>query len=84
MFFTYILQSQSDGSFYVGYTSNLEQRLNQHNQGLSRYTKGKTPWVIAYCESFETKSEAIKREIFLKNQRNKDFFLSLITGSSVG
>jgi putative endonuclease len=73
-YFVYILKSKVDGSFYIGYTSNLEKRILQHNNGESIYTSRKTPWELHYCESVSDKSEAIKREKFLKKQKNSDFF----------
>ncbi len=39
MYFTYILQSEKDGRYYIGSTNNLENRLKRHNKGYSRYTK---------------------------------------------
>lgn len=67
MHITYILKSLKDGTYYYGSTSDLDKRLKYHNSGKSRYTKRKLPWVIHYTESFETKTEAIKREIFFKS-----------------
>ena len=84
MYFTYILQSEVDKSFYIGYTSDLQKRLSGHNAGMSRYTSKKAPWKIVYFESFETKSEAIKRELFLKRQKSRELLIRLIEGSSVG
>ena len=45
---------------------NLEFRLKRHNGGFVRSTKSKRPWTIHYTESFETKSEAYRRELFFK------------------
>jgi putative endonuclease len=84
MFYVYILQSQLDLSFYIGFTTDVEQRLAQHNAGLSRYTRRKTPWELVYCEQFETKKTALQREVFLKKQRNRSFYESLIRNSSGG
>ncbi len=53
-------------------------RLEFHNTGKSTYTSKKLPWKLVYFEKFDDKSEAIKREKFLKKQRNKDFYLRLI------
>jgi putative endonuclease len=78
MFYVYLLQSDVDSTFYVGYTENLEQRLEQHNNGESKYTSRKAPWKLVYFEHFETKSEALKRELFLKKQRNKEFYQRLV------
>ncbi len=44
-FIVYIIQSENDGSFYIGFTSDIEQRLSYHNSGKSRYTSRKCPGV---------------------------------------
>ena len=74
----YILQSQVDSSFYIGFTSDIEKRLMNHNAGKSKYTSKKMPWKLVYSEEFTTKSEALRREKFLKNQRNREFYEKLI------
>jgi len=77
-YFVYILQSLTDGSFYIGYTSSVELRLKTHNAGESKYTSKKIPWKVVYIETYSTKNQAIVRERFLKKQRNRDFYRSLI------
>ncbi len=77
MFCVYILQSQSTGKRYVGQTSNLERRLDAHNQELSRYTKGRGPWVLVYSETYNTRSEAIVREKFLKSGKGREIISNL-------
>lgn len=67
MYYTYILKSNSDGKYYYGHTSDLHLRLKEHNNGKVRATKGRRPFVIHYYETFETKSEATKRELFFKS-----------------
>jgi putative endonuclease len=71
-----------DNSFYTGYTNNLERRLEEHNEGKSRYTSKKIPWKIVYFEEFGEKSDAIKREFFLKKQKSREFYLRLIDNSN--
>jgi len=56
---------QKDGSFFIGFTSNIEKRLYEHNHGSTRYTSGLQPWKLVYKEEFLTKTEALKREKFL-------------------
>ena len=63
-YYTYIIQSLKDESFYIGYSCDLEKGIMFHNGGLSKYTSTKTPWKLVYFEKFETKSDAIKREKF--------------------
>ena len=75
----YIIQSQIDDSFYIGYSQNPESRLIKHNSANKGYTARKKPWKLVYTESFEHKSEAIKREKFLKKQKNKAFYEQLIS-----
>jgi putative endonuclease len=79
-YFTYMLKSQKDGSFYIGSTADLKKRIEYHNQGLSTYTSAKTPWAIVYFETFSSINEAMKREYFLKKQRNRAFYQRLIDG----
>jgi putative endonuclease len=78
MFYVYLIQSEVDSSFYIGYTSNLEFRIKQHNNGESIYSRRKKPWKLVYSEEFENKTFALKRERFLKKQKNKDFYYQLI------
>ena len=78
MNYVYILQSEVDNSFYIGFTENLEKRVEQHNNGESIYTSRKIPWKLVYFEEMSSKTEAIKRERFLKAQKNKIFYQRLI------
>ncbi|HRH12247.1 MAG TPA: GIY-YIG nuclease family protein [Bacteroidia bacterium] len=66
-FFVYVLKSLKDGSTYIGYTSDLEKRLADHNKGKTKSIKHKIPLQIVYFEEFSNKIEAIKRELKLKN-----------------
>jgi putative endonuclease len=78
MFYVYLIQSEVDSSFYIGYTSNLELRRKQHNNGETIYSSRKKPWFLVYSEVFENKTLALKRERFLKKQKNRDFYYQLI------
>jgi putative endonuclease len=76
MYYTYILKSQKDGGYYIGHTIHLEERLGQHNGGKVRSTKGRRPLTIYYFESFSTKSEAFKREMFFKTLEGRNYLKS--------
>ena len=67
MFFSYILKSAKDGKYYYGSCHAIEIRLKAHNGGKVRSTKGRRPLILHFQESFETKSEALKRENFYKS-----------------
>ncbi|MBI1931536.1 MAG: GIY-YIG nuclease family protein [Ignavibacteriales bacterium] len=66
MYFTYILKSQKDNTFYYGSTQNLDARILVHNSGSVKYTKGHRPYVLHYFEKYETRKEAMKREKYFK------------------
>jgi putative endonuclease len=72
-YFVYILQSEWDGSYYIGYTNNLEERINRHNRGRSQYTKTKIPWKLIYHEVFNSKSEAMRREREIKRMKSREY-----------
>jgi len=76
IFYTYILKSQKDGRYYYGSTSDIDKRLKIHNAGKVRSTKSRRPFVIHYLETFESKSEAIKRENFFKSIDGYNFLKS--------
>ncbi len=79
MFTVYALYSIKYDKLYIGFTSNLEQRLLSHNE---LATKGWTikfrPWKLIYSEEFEDKKSAMKREKELKEHKGRDFIRSQI------
>lgn len=78
MFFVYILQSEKSGKYYTGHTNNIDVRLNEHNSNLSFSTKNKGPWKLVYAEEFATRSEAMKREKFLKSGKGRELLKQLM------
>ena len=66
-YFMYILKSKAIDRFYIGQTSNLKSRIKRHNSGDMFSTKPYGPWKIIYFETFPTRSEAMKRERYLKS-----------------
>jgi putative endonuclease len=66
MFFVYILKSKKDKKLYLGCTSNLRQRIEEHNLGLVRSTKIRRPFALIYYEAYTAKQDAFKREHNLK------------------
>lgn len=72
--FVYLLRN-TKGRFYLGWTTDIERRLNEHNEGKSFYTRSRGPWKLISFESFSSISEAKKRErAFKKNPRMMRFF----------
>ena len=67
----YVLKSLKDGIRYTGSGSNVDERLRRHNKGDYKFTKGPKPWKIIYTENCKTRSEAVKREMFLKSGQGR-------------
>jgi len=81
--FVYIIQSLLDGSFYVGVTHDLQLRVQRHNDGWTRSTKGKRPWKVVYFEQFPTKSNALRREREIKHMKSRRYIERLILSRPV-
>ena len=78
MYFVYIIQSINSKKFYIGYTSDLEKRLQNHNSGANRSTSRNKPWKIIYFEKFDDKKSAWQREQKIKKYKGGDAFKKLI------
>jgi putative endonuclease len=78
-FYVYILKC-CDGSFYTGYTKDLEARTKLHQDGNgARYTKSHKPEKLAYYETYDSRSKAMKREREIKklsHQQKNDLISS--------
>ena len=69
--FVYVLGSEGNGGYrtYVGWTTDLERRLSEHNTGIgARSTRGRK-WVLLYSECYATRGEAMSREWHIKRDR---------------
>ena len=84
MYFLYILNSPSRKKYYIGYTSNPDDRLVKHNSKHKGFTHGVKDWEIVYTEQFQTKQEAMKREKQIKSWKNRQLIEALIRDSSAG
>lgn len=66
-YYVYIIQSTKNNSLYIGYTSDLKKRFNEHNSGLSQATKPFIPYKLIFYEAFLNRIDAKNREIYLKS-----------------
>ncbi|MFX1487407.1 MAG: GIY-YIG nuclease family protein [Promethearchaeota archaeon] len=80
-FYIYIIQSEKDGSYYIGSTRDLHDRLERHNQGRSKYTKPKLPWKLIYHEKHTDRSTAMKKEKEIKNRKSRHYIEHLVRTS---
>jgi putative endonuclease len=77
-FTVYVLLSEKFHKTYVGQTNNLDERIQRHNRGFVNSTKRFRPWCIIYIEKYETRSEAMKCEQWLKSGKGRAFVKNLI------
>jgi putative endonuclease len=61
-YFAYIIFSRSCNKFYTGHTQDLDNRLKEHNNGEGKFTANCLPWVLIWCKSMESRSQAVKLE----------------------
>ena len=74
MYIVYILHSAKYDKIYIGYTSNLKERLLSHNElGKKGWTIKYRPWLLVHTESFETKQQALLREKELKSGKGREW-----------
>ena len=78
MHYVYMLYSESLGKHYIGIASDIERRIRQHNSALKGFTRVGRPWVLVHTEVYQSKSEAPKREKYLKRMKSARFIRELI------
>mgnify|MGYP000091330024 CR=1 FL=1 len=84
MYYVYILQSMVDNNFYVGYTPNLKVRIEKHNNGLVPATRKRKPLKLIYYEASLNKSDAVKREKYLKTSWGKRYIKNRLSNYLTG
>ncbi len=77
MYTVYILKSQKYKKSYVGYTNDINRRLEEHNNRESNFTSKYAPWDLFYTETFVSRIEAINREKYLKSKKGRKFMKNL-------
>ena len=78
-FTVYILFSVTKDRYYIGYTSNLEERIVRHNQKSNGFTGKVNDWKVVYDEKYETKEQAQQRELQIKSWKNRIKIQELIS-----
>jgi len=68
MFYVYVLKL-NNGYLYIGFTTALKNRLRQHHNGESKYTKNFRPLSLVYYEAYASETDARAREISLKKHK---------------
>ncbi|HUT29360.1 MAG TPA: GIY-YIG nuclease family protein [Sedimentisphaerales bacterium] len=71
--YVYVLRSQNERKFHVGYTTNLQKRLEEHSSGQVRSTKQRRPMNLIYWEGCINQQDATRREKYLKSAWGKRY-----------
>jgi len=82
MFYIYILYSLKANKYYVGFTSDVNRRLEEHNDTsrVNKYTSKYHPWeLVMYFEVSQNRGEALIIERFIKKQKSRVFLEKLIS-----
>ncbi|NND34745.1 MAG: GIY-YIG nuclease family protein [Saprospiraceae bacterium] len=80
-FYMYILFSETRDRYYIGSSDDVQRRLQDHNTGRSKSTKTGRPWILAYSETFATRSLAVKREMEVKRKKSRNYIQWLINNA---
>lgn len=78
-YIVYILEDQSDKTWYTGFTTNLKKRFLKHIHGEVESTRKKQKLKLIYCELYLNKKDALGRERFLKSGAGKKFIRKQLT-----
>ncbi|KKP43629.1 MAG: excinuclease ABC subunit C [Candidatus Staskawiczbacteria bacterium RIFCSPHIGHO2_01_FULL_34_27] len=73
MYYTYILRSDKDKNLYVGYTSDLRRRIQEHNNGKTFSTSHRRPLFLIYYEAYINEDDAKQCEKFLKTGWGRNY-----------
>ena len=76
-YFLYILFSENLNRYYVGHTSNINERIRKHNSNHKGFTGKTNDWILVYSESFETKTQAYARERQVKKWKSRKKIVEL-------
>jgi len=76
MYYTYVLLSEKDEKFYIGFTQDLRKRVKEHKEGRVKSTASRRPLKLVYYESCLHEKDAIKREKYFKTGFGRRFLMN--------
>ena len=81
MYSVYIIYSLTLDKYYVGYTEDIAQRLQQHNEGISKFTSKARDWILKYTVVYESRELAHQRELEIKRKKSRKYIEWLISSA---
>ena len=79
MFYAYVLKSTKYNYIYNGHCENLDERLKEHNSGMTFSIKPYIPFEVIYFEEFPTRELAIQREKYFKSSAGRRFLKTKVS-----
>lgn len=80
----YVLRSQKDCRLYIGFTTDLKQRLTAHFHGDVASTAARRPLTLIYCEYHASRADALRREGYFKTSAGKKAIKLMLRDSLSG
>ena len=77
MFYAYVLKSITHDFYYKGHCEHPEERLAEHNSGMTKSIRPYIPFQLIYKEAFVTREEAIAREKYFKTSAGRRFLMKI-------
>jgi len=84
MFYTYIIFSKTLDKYYTGSCIDIQNRLDDHLNSRSTYTKLAKDWILVYFENFDSRSLAVKREMEIKKKKSRKYIEFIISQKASG
>lgn len=84
MYYVYVLESEKDEKNYIGYTSNLKLRFDQHRKGLVKSTKDRRPLILIYYEACLNRLDALRREKYFKRHYGRLYIKNRLKSYLIG
>jgi len=78
MYYCYIIYSAAKNKFYIGSTSNLEDRINKHNSNHKGFTGNQLDWQLKWSQALDQKTDAMAREKQIKAWKSRKMIEKLI------
>jgi putative endonuclease len=82
IFIVYIIYSPSLDKFYIGYTSDLEKRLFEHNNKISVFTSKAADWILKHSETYYSRELAMKSEQEINKKKSRKYLEWLISNKN--
>lgn len=77
-YYIYVLHNKLKNYIYVGYSTNLKTRLNDHNKGFSKATKPYLPLKLIHYQAYRNMEDAKRRELYLKTNRGRTTLITML------